>query len=348
MNKLTCVMIVIVLTSAVANLGFGQADSDAVNAALARGDDFLKKKDFPRAMDEYRKADKLAHHTCADCYLHMFALDRQSGDLAGALDDAKRALKVAGDDKPTAARAHSLRANLLVQMAGKPTDKKLKEAEDETREALGLVPDQAIMHYNLGFILLREERDAEGVAELNAYVASPGANPKTASKARAYIASPIRAREPFVPDFSFVAVEGQPISNAGLKGKVVLLDFWGTWCPPCRASVPMLAQLRKKYTEKPVLIVGISSDENEAAWKHFIAANHMDWPEYIDLSGEVRELFEVHSYPTYFVVDRDGIIRFRQSGFGEESLAELEEAIDKALKRPPQAGAVKTTAAPMP
>ncbi len=345
MNKLLCVVIALVIVSAAVKPGLGQSNSDAVSAALTQGDDFLKKKDFPKAMDEYRKADKLAHHVCAECYLHMFALDRQSGDLAGALEDAKRALKAAGDDKLTATRAHLLRANLLVQMAGKPTDKKLKEAEEETREALTLEPDQAITHYNLGYILLREERDSEGVAELNTFIAAPGANPKAISKARSYIASPIRAREPFVPDFSFATVEGQMISNTALKGKVVLLDFWGTWCPPCRASVPMLSQLRKKYAEKPVLMVGISSDENEQAWKHFIAANHMDWPEYIDLSGKVREVFEVHSYPTYFVVDREGIIRFRKSGFGQESQSELEEAIDKALKRPPETRAADSASA---
>ncbi len=340
-------MIVVIAIPLVLRSGLSQANSDAVKAALAQGDGFLNKKDFAKASDEYHKADKLAHHACAECYVHMFNLDRQTGDLAGALDDAKRALKVAGDDKSTAVRAHLLRANLLVQMASKPTDKKLKEAEDETRDALTLEPDQAVTHYNLGYILLREERDSEGIAELNAFIAAPGANPKTVSKARDYIASPIRAREPFVPDFSFATLEGATVSNATLHGKVVLLDFWGTWCPPCRQSVPMLVQLRKKYAEKPVQIVGISSDDNEQAWKHFVAANHMDWPEYIDISGQVRELFEIHSYPTYFVVDGEGIIRFRKSGFGLDSQSELEEAIDKALKKTSQAGAANSAAAPM-
>ena len=100
----------------------------------------------------------------------------------------------------------------------------------------------------------------------------------------------------------------------------------------------MLLVIRKKYLSRGVQIVGISSDKDEQAWKRFIASSHMDWPEYLDLSGQMLELFAVDSYPTYVIVDRDGIIRFWQSGFGQLSAQELEEAIEKALKRPLQPG----------
>ncbi|MGD1103279.1 MAG: redoxin family protein [Terriglobia bacterium] len=346
MNKYLRLLIAILLIAASAGPGTSQGNSDAVAQALAKGDAFLKEKDFPKAMDAYRKADKLSHHACAECYLKMFMADRQAGDLPAALDDAKRAAKAAGDNKSLAGQGHLLRAALLAQMAGKPSDKKLKEAEDETRQALALDPSLVIAHYSLGTILIRQERDNEGIAELKNYIAAPGASPKNVSEARRIIANPIRAREPFAPDFSFTTLEGQTISNAVLRGKVVLIDFWATWCGPCRASVPTLLLIRKKYLQRPVQLVGISSDENEQGWKRFIASHQMDWPEYIDLSGQVRELFDVHSYPTYVVVDRDGIIRFRQSGFGEFSQGELEEAIDKALKRPPEPGIAAAASAP--
>lgn len=347
MSKCLRFLITLLLIASSTGPGIGQGNSDAVAQALAQGDAFLNKRDFPRAMDAYRKADKLSHHTCTECYLRMFTVERQAGDLSAALDDAKRAVKAAGDNKILAGQCHLIRAALLAQMAGKPSDKKLKEAEDETRQALALDPSQVIGHYNLGEILIRQERDSEGIVELKDYIAAPGASPKTVSEARRMIANPLRAREPFAPDFSFTTLEGQTISNAALRGKVVLLDFWATWCGPCRASVPTLLLIRKKYLQRPVQLVGISSDQDKQAWKRFIASNHMDWPEYIDLSGQVRELFNVHSYPTYMVVDRDGVICFRQSGFGELSGGELEEAIDKALKRPPQPG-IAAASAPTP
>jgi hypothetical protein len=80
--------------------------------------------------------------------------------------------------------------------------------------------------------------------------------------------------------------------------------------------------------------VGVSSDDDQDVWKTFIAAQHMDWAEYIDLSGNVQESFKIESFPTYIVLDKDGVIRFRQSGFGQTTAMELDEAIGKAIKRP--------------
>jgi len=332
---LSCLLIV-----PLAQPGQGPESAGDVSQALAQGDAFLSHHNFEKARESYVKADKLSHHTSAECFLRMVRADRQAGDLATALDDAKRAVKAAGDDKGTAARAHMARGVLLAEMAGKPTDKKLREAEDELRQALALDPNRTLAHFNLGEILIKQERDDEGIQELKAYIAAPGADPKTVSDARRVIADPIRAREPFAPDFAFTTLEGQTVSNAALRGKVVLLDFWGTWCPPCRESVPMLTDIRKKYLDRPFQIVGISSDDDEQAWKKFVAAHNMDWPEYIDLSGQVQQVFSIDSYPTFIVLDRDGVVRFRQSGLNAQlSEAELDGVIGKALKRPAQLAA---------
>ena len=109
-------------------------------------------------------------------------------------------------------------------------------------------------------------------------LASSGANPATVAEAKLVIANPIRARMPFAPNFSFTMQDHQTISNASLRGKVVLLDFWGTWCPPCRESVPTLRDLNKKYSGKAFQLVGVSSDDDDV-WKTFIQAQHMDWPD---------------------------------------------------------------------
>ena len=149
------------------------------------------------------------------------------------------------------------------------------------------------------------------------------------------IANPVRARSPFAPDFSFTTEQKQSLTNDSLRGKVVLLDFWGTWCPPCRESVPMLRDLNKRYSGKAFQLVGVSSDEDLDVWKTFIAEQKMDWSEYIDLEGRVLESFKVDSFPTYVVLDKDGVIRFRQSGIGPTTQGDLQEAIGNALKRDP-------------
>jgi thiol-disulfide isomerase/thioredoxin len=172
---------------------------------------------------------------------------------------------------------------------------------------------------------------------MNAFLAAPGADPATASEARNIIANPVRARTPFAPGFSFTSLENEKISSEALRGKVVLLDFWATWCPPCRASIPSIKGLQGKYAGKQVQIISISSDSDEQAWRSFVAAQHMNWTEYIDLPRNIQNAFGVDSLPTYVVIDKDGVVRFRQSGFGNETPGEIEEAINKALKRDPDA-----------
>jgi len=226
-----------------------------------------------------------------------------------------------------------MRATLLSSMANKPTDNKLKEAEAELRNAIALEPSLAVAHFNLGMVLLKQERDTDGLAEMKAFLTLPGATPSVTSEARKIIANPVRARTPFTPGFSFRTRENETISNTSLRGKVVLLDFWGTWCPPCRESVPMLKNLQKKYAAKPFQLVSISSDDDEDVWRTFVQAQHMNWSEYLDSSSELQEAFKIDSFPTYIVVDKDGVIRFRQSGLAQDTQNELEDAINKTLKR---------------
>jgi thiol-disulfide isomerase/thioredoxin len=310
-----------------------QTATDPVAQAIAQGDLYQSKRKYELALDAYHKADKLSHHS-ALCQLKLAMVEWKMGDASGALGSTKNAIKSAGGDKNVALAAHLLRAKLLVQMSSKATDKKVKEAEGELREALALDPNQPVTHYSLGMVLLKQERDAEGIAELKTYLSLPNLDAKTAQEARRVIENPVRAREPFAPDFSFVAHDKQNISNQALQGKVVLMDFWGTWCPPCRESVPILKSIQKKYAGKGFQLISVSSDDDEDVWQTFVQAQHMDWTEYIDLNGEVLEAFSVESFPTYVVLDKDGVIRFRQSGLGPETQGDLEDAINKALKRP--------------
>jgi peroxiredoxin/outer membrane biosynthesis protein TonB len=321
-----------------------KVDEAAVQASLMQGRAFIQHGDYLKAIGAFEKADKTSHHTCASCLMELFEAQRKAGYVVDALDTAKKAVKEAGDDKALAAKAHLVRGVLLSEMATKASDKKHAEAEDEMRQAIRLNPADALAHYDLGFELMKAGRDADGIAELKTYLASNGADPRLMEKVKEMIGDPRRAREPFAPDFSFTSVEGQTISLGSLRGKVGLLDFWGTWCPPCRESIPTMVRLNKEFAGQAVEILGISSDRDEQAWRAFIAKNQMTWPEYLDSSGAMQNTFGVDSFPTYIVLNRDGVIRFRQSGFGDDTGMRLEDAIKKALKEKPETGGGATPA----
>lgn len=323
---------VFVIRSCVAPAVFAQA-GDPVAKALEEGKLYESKHKWDLAFEAYKKADKLSHHSSPEAFIGMALIEKKAGLLSEAANDAKKGVAAAGENKSPSIRGRLLRASLLVAMANKPSDNKLKDAEAELRMALALDPQLPVTHLNLGMVLIREEKDADGVAELKTFVALPGASADAVTDAKLAIANPIRVRTPFVPNFSLTTHDNQPLSNASLRGKVVLIDFWGTWCPPCRESVPILKNVQKKYGGKPFQLLSISSDDDEDIWKTFIAAQHMDWAEYLDSSGKLQERFKVDSFPTYVVVDKDGVIRFRQSGLSQDTQSDLEDAINKSLKK---------------
>jgi tetratricopeptide (TPR) repeat protein len=145
-----------------------------VSQALAQGDTFMAEKVYDKAVEAYRHADEISHHTCAVCLLRIVSILRSVGDFDGALDTAKQAIAAAGDNKALAAQSHLVRGALFTATTSKPGDKKLKEAEEEFRAALALDPGQSMGHRNLGIALIKENRDADGIAELNLFIATPG------------------------------------------------------------------------------------------------------------------------------------------------------------------------------
>jgi hypothetical protein len=129
-------------------------------------------------------------------------------------------------------------------------------------------------------------------------------------------------------DLTFTAADGSPFDLTGLRGKVVLLDFWATWCPPCVEEVPELVATYEKFRGQGFEIVGISLDENKAAFDKFTAENKMTWPQFFDGKGWENELakrFGIQTVPTMWLLDREGKL------VDASPRGRLEEAVSAAL-----------------
>jgi thiol-disulfide isomerase/thioredoxin len=96
------------------------------------------------------------------------------------------------------------------------------------------------------------------------------------------------------------------------------MDFWATWCEPCRAALPDLRELTRKYPAEKLILISVSVDKDDGAWREFVGKEKMDWAQCRDADHKVREAFGIHSYPTYLVIDGDGIIKERYTGFNPE------------------------------
>jgi thiol-disulfide isomerase/thioredoxin len=316
------------------------ASKDAdVAQFMARGEAALGARKYEPALDAFKQANALLNKSSPAAMIGMARAYTGLNAFKSAADILTEALKHTAGQAPLDAQIHNLRGLALFSLAQKSTDKALKDAEASFRAILALPVAMPIARYNLGVALLRQERDEEELVELNAYVAT-GARTPEADLAKKMIENPRRAREPFAPEFSIATMEGELVSLADLRGRVVLLDFWGTWCPPCRAATPTLLEIARQYSKQPFTMIGISSDAvgDVGKLRDYVAENKMAWPEVHDTAHKVIRLFEVSTYPTYVVIDAEGIIRDRLQGWGGNTKLDLQRSVDRWLKEAKKLG----------
>jgi len=149
------------------------------------------------------------------------------------------------------------------------------------------------------------------------------------------VALPLPAQEgQHAPDFTLEDLEGQSYTLSELKGKVVLLDFWATWCRPCVVSIPHLNELNSRFQEKEFLLLGINVDryKSKSSLKRFAEQYEIDYPVLPDKDEKVAARYRAFALPTSFLINREGKIAKRILGTNPSLQKELEEEIEKLLK----------------
>src|SRR5262245_28515817 len=133
-----------------------------------------------------------------------------------------------------------------------------------------------------------------------------------------------------MPEIGIKDLSGNAVSLASLKGKVVIVDFWATWCGPCKESMPVLEKLHKKYGSQGLVVVGVSVDEEAANVGPFIKKMKVSFPIVHDASHKVADRFKPPKMPSSYVIDRKGIVRHVHEGFHAKDSAAFESQV-KAL-----------------
>lgn len=132
-------------------------------------------------------------------------------------------------------------------------------------------------------------------------------------------------------EIAFTSTAGKEIDLGKMKGKVILVDFWATWCGPCVAEMPTVIKAYDAYKDKGFEVVGISLDQDKGAMEKFTAENKMPWPQYFDGKGwgnEIAQRFGISSIPATFLVGKDGKI-IGSNLRGPQLEAKLKEALAK-------------------
>lgn len=118
-------------------------------------------------------------------------------------------------------------------------------------------------------------------------------------------------------------------------GKVVYVDFWASWCVPCRKSLPWMARMQERYRDQGLQVVTINLDRNADAGRKFLSKVGVDLPVVYDSAGKLAKLYDLKVMPTSFVYGRDGTLRTRHEGFDPEDTGEVESFIRKLLEEKP-------------
>ena len=134
------------------------------------------------------------------------------------------------------------------------------------------------------------------------------------------------------PNFTLKSLNGSNVKLSELRGKVVLLNFWASWCGPCREEMPLLNKIHNKYQPLGFTILGVNVEEQSDAAKNFIAQRPVDFPILLDSKNQVSKMYDVVAMPTTVLIDRDGNMRFLHQGYQSGDEAEYRKMVKKLVR----------------
>jgi peroxiredoxin len=318
-------------------LALAQVDDSqraAYQQQMSQADTALQERDYEAARNHYTRASELAHDHSVDALRGLAWANLRLDDAKSALLHAQAALALATLDAERG-EIHNLMGAIQYSDYSSDTARtdKLRASETEFRSAIQLNPRLVGAYFNLGNDLLKESRDAEGVEMLRKYLELAPDAPN-APQVRRLIDNPRLSRGEVAPAFSLEDTKGGTISLTALHGRVVLFDFWATWCGPCIASLPEIRKLARQFPADQFVLIGINEDEDADAWTRFLAKQDMPWPQTRDKQWALFHSFGLAPerkivVPAYIVLDREGLVLYKARGL--EDASSLAKQVQDAL-----------------
>ncbi len=268
------------------------------------------------ALDEFKKADKQDGGHCFGCQKQLIKYGIELGEWKTA-EQAAEEMAAEGQSEQDKALGHYQCAVVFMQEGlQKHKDEYFTHAHEEVSKVLAAFPKTSGAVLLDGKALAQLKRDDEAKAKFEQFVKMKPADDAERQRALRYIERPDLARARMAPPFAITTSDGQRVSMDDLQGKVVLVDFWATWCGPCREALPHIQNVAKKFRGQPLVILSVSLDSDEQKWKDFIGKNEMTWPQYRDggFTGPIAKMFNVTAIPHTFTIDADGVLQEEHIG----------------------------------
>jgi thiol-disulfide isomerase/thioredoxin len=306
-----------------------------------QGVNYLNQHMIPAALESFKKADKQDGGHCQACQKRVIKYGIELGDWKAAETAAEEMVEGAQGATSLALAHYQFGIVLMDEGLTRHKDEPFQRAHDEMTKALAAAENFPMAIYKDGLALAHLNQDAAAKAQFERFVQMASAGDPNRQRALLFVSQPEMARARMAPPFTVTTLAGQRISLDDLKGKVVLIDFWATWCGPCREALPHMREIARKFQGQPLVILSVSLDSDENKWKEFVAKNGMTWLNCRDggFDGPLAKIFDVHAIPHTFTIDADGVLQDEHVGD-----AEIEGKLKKQIARAQQMQAAVETA----
>ena len=268
------------------------------------------------ALDGFRKADKQDGGHCVPCEYRAWEAAGEIGNFKAARTQAELMLAQVTNPVDKAMAQFLLGRTYLAEGIHDKHDGPIALAETAFSEALQLRPRNANYLYSDGMALAYLKRDDAARGRFQDFLKVASRDDLDYARAQRFAERPELARAKMAPNFRLTTLDGRTLTLESLSGKVVLIDFWATWCGPCREALPHIRQITKKFDGQPLEVLSISLDSDEGKWKDFVGKNGMTWMQYRDggFEGRISKLFDVTEIPATFTIDADGVLEDQHVG----------------------------------
>jgi thiol-disulfide isomerase/thioredoxin len=290
--------------------------NEKAQKSYQQGRDYEHQHKYEAAFESFKKADKQDDGHCMVCQKKMIKYGMEFGEWKTAEIAGEEMVGEAQGPMNLALAHYELGAIWKSEGLQRHKDEAFSRAHEEMTKALAAAPNFPDAMFVDGIALAHLKQDEAAKKQFEQFVKMRPESDPNRQRALRYLEDPELARARMAPPFAVTTTDGQRIALDDLKGKVVLIDFWATWCPSCREALPHMREIAKKFQGQPLVILSVSLDDDEKKWKDFVVKNEMTWVQCRDggFTGPIATMFAVRAIPQTFTIDADGVLQDQHIG----------------------------------
>ena len=282
------------------------------------------------AEDAYKKANKIAGGECVECVAAVYKMQMLQGSYKDAINTATEMGAMATTPLVKSVAEYNRGRALNARDGDKPKTEQLEEVLAVFQQAATLYPQNTAAVFAAGEVLARLGRMDEARKEFQLCLSNMKPEDSAWLRVKHFAEDPELSTHKMAPPFEVTAMDGKKFNLDAMGGRVVLIDFWATWCGPCNEELPYMRKIAKEFANDPLVIISVSWDDDEAKWKDFVAKNGMTWVQYRDADHALGKEFAIDSIPHYFTIDSDGVLTSEMLGEDNDVEGKLKKLIAKA------------------